>query len=201
MGSKSEKLLLALFKNKCIELGSFKLKSGIISPIYIDLRKLVSYPSLMRKCAAAYWTLIKKLSFDRLAAVPYAALPIASVISVIYQQPLVYTRKEAQGYGVSKLVQGEYKKGEQVVVIDDIITTGESKLMVIKPLVASGLKVKDVVILIDREQGGAEKLAAKGYQVHAVFYLTKVLEILWKKGKISFKKYQEVLEFLKKTRV
>lgn len=196
--TKKEKLILALFKNKCIEFGTFKLVSGITSPIYIDIRKLVSFPPLMKRSAAAYWSVIKKLRFDRLTGVPYAALPIASVISVEYNVPLVYTRKEQQDHGITKLVQGEYKKGEKVVVVDDIITTGASKLTVIEPLEKSGLKVKDVVILVDREQGGMEKLAEKGYSLHSVFLVTEVLEVLAKEHKINRKKYKEVLDYIHK---
>jgi orotate phosphoribosyltransferase len=197
---KKEKLVLDLFKYRCIEFGRFKLKSGIISPIYIDIRKLVSFPKLMKRTAAVYWSILKELKFDRLAGVPYAALPIVSVISVKYNLPLVYTRKEQQNHGITKSVQGEYQKGEKVVVIDDIVTTGDSKLMAIKPLEKSGLKVRDVVILIDREQGGKEKLATKGYKLHAVFLITEVLKILLNKRKISQKKYKKVVDYIDKTR-
>jgi len=198
--TKKEKLILDLLKNKCIKFGTFTLKSGITSPVYIDIRKLVSFPKLMKNCAAAYWAIVKKLKFDRLAGVPYAALPTASVMSVIYNVPMVYTRKEQQAHGITKLVQGEYKKGERVVIIDDIITTGASKFMVIEPLEKSGVKVKDVVILIDREQGGKEKLAAKGYKLHAVFLMTEVLDLLLKKRKITKEKYQEVVDYINKSR-
>lgn len=194
--TKKEKLILELLKHKCIEFGTFKLVSGILSPIYIDIRKLVSYPKLMKNCADAYWKILKKLKYNRISGVPYAALPIASVISVLYKKPMIYTRKEQQKHGITKLVQGEYNKGEKVVVIDDIITTGNSKIMVIKPLKKSGLKVKDVIILIDREQGGKENLAKKGYKLHSVFLITDVLKVLYKNKKIGKKKYQEVMNYL-----
>lgn len=199
MSSKKE-LVLNLLKNKCIEFGQFKLKSGVMSPIYIDLRKLVSFPKLMKTTATAYWSLIKKLKFDRLAGVPYAAFPIASVISAGYNVPMVYIRKEQQTHGITKLVQGEYKKGERVVLIDDIITTGASKIMTIRPLEKSGLKVTDVVILIDREQGGKEKLAAERYSLHSLFSITEVLDILLKKNRVSSRKYKEVLDYINTSR-
>jgi len=195
--TKREKLIIDLFKNKCIDFGKFKLKSGITSPVYIDIRKLVSYPSLMKKCAAAYWQTLKKLNFDRIAGVPYAALPIASVISVEYKVPMVYMRKEKQDHGITKLIQGEYKKGEKVVVIDDIVTTSNSKFIAIKPLEKSGLKVKDVLILLDREQGGKSNLKAKGYNLYSIFMMTEALDILKKYKKITKKKYQEVINYLK----
>ncbi|HUV46715.1 MAG TPA: orotate phosphoribosyltransferase [Candidatus Bathyarchaeia archaeon] len=198
--TKKEKLILELLRNKCIEFGSFKLKSGVISPYYIDIRKLVSYPKLLKKVAIVYWSLVKKLNFDRLAGVPYAALPVATVMNVLYDMPMVYTRKEQQTHGITKLVQGEYKKDETVVVIDDIITTGESKLMVIKPLEESGLKVKDVVLLIDRENGGKEIIEKAGYKLHTVFLMTSILAFLLKKKKVSKKLYQKCIDFMKKTK-
>lgn len=197
---KKEKLILDLFKNKCIEFGEFKLKSGIISPIYIDIRKLVSYPKLMKMSVAAYWSVIKKLKFDRIAGVPYAALPICSVISVEYNVPMVYTRKEQQDHGVTKLVQGEYSKNESVIIVDDIITTGDSKFMVIEPLEKSGLKISGIVILIDREQGGEERLLDRGYKLYSVFQITEVLNILFNNHKISKKKFEETVDYVRKTR-
>lgn len=195
-----EKLILELFRKKCIDFGAFKLKSGVMSPYYIDLRKLVSYPRLLKDVAAAYWTIIKKLKFQRLAGVPYAALPIAAVISSEFLVPWLYTRKETQDYGITKMVQGEYKKGDVVVLIDDIITTGASKLMVIEPLEKSGLRVKDVVLLIDRENGGKEILEKEGYKLHTVFLMTEILDILVKRGMVSEGLDKECRLFMEKTK-
>lgn len=197
---KKQKLILEMFKLKIIEFGSFKLKSGPVSPYYIDIRKLVSYPDLHKKVAAVYWSLVKKLKFDRLAGVPYAALPLASIMSVMYKTPMVYTRKETQKYGIVKLVQGEYKKGETVVVIDDIITTGVSKIMVIESLRKAGLKVKDIVLLIDRENGGKEIIEEKGYNLHTVFLMTDILNILLKNKKITKKIYDKCIKFMQRTK-
>jgi len=195
-----EKLILELLKHKCIEFGDFKLKSGIASPYYIDIRKLVSYPKLMDQVATLYWSLMKKLKFDKLAGVPYAALPIAAVISVKYNIPWVYTRKEKQSHGITKLVQGEYEKGDKVVVIDDIITTGMSKLMVIEPLKESCLKVKDIVLLVDRENGGKEIIEKKGYKLHTAYLMSEILKLLLNKRKIDKKMFDKCLKFMERTR-
>lgn len=195
-----EKLILGLLKYKCLEFGAFKLKSGFISPYYVDIRKLVSYPKLMKKVASAYWSILQKLKFKRLVGVPYAALPITAVLSVKYNIPWIYTRKEQQGYGITKLIQGEYKKRERVVVIDDIITTGASKLKVINPLKDAGLKVKDIVLLIDRENGGKEIIEKRGYKVHTVYKMTEILKILLAKKKISQHIHGKCLDFIKEVR-
>lgn len=198
--TKKEKLILELFRYKCIEFGAYKLKSGIISPYYIDIRKLVSFPGLMKKVTAVYWSIVKKLKFNRLAGVPYAALPTASIMSVLYNVPMVYTRKEKQTHGITKLVQGEYKKGEKVIVIDDIITTGASKLMVIKPLKESGLKVKDIVLLVDRENGGKKIIEKEGYKLHTVYLMSDMIKFLLAKEKITKNTYNKCINFMEKTR-
>lgn len=184
-----------------IKFGRFKLKSGMISPIYIDLRILVSYPRLLKRIAQAYGAILAQLSYDRLAGVPYAALPIAGAISLLLNKPWLYTRKEQKDYGLKKPVEGEWQKGETVVVIDDLITTGLSKLEIIKPLEKIGLKVKDVVVLIDREQGGKEELQKKGYALHAVFSVSAIIHQLFQEKKISALMYTTVNNFLGKSKI
>jgi len=196
-----EKLSLQLFKVGCIKFGEFILKSGIQSPIYIDLRILVSYPKVLKEVGKAYVSILKGLPFDRIAAVPYAGLPLASAVSSMMNKPWIYTRKEAKNHGIQRPIEGLYNKGEIIVVIDDLITTGASKLEVIKPIEREGLKVKDIVVLVDREQGGKEQLAKKGYRLHAVIKFSQMLKILRNKKRVSQKKYQEIVEFLEKTKI
>ena len=100
-----------LLEAGCIKFGSFTLKSGLQSPIYIDLRELVSYPTLLAQVARAYLPLLKDLAFDRLAALPYAALPIATAISLQSGWPMLYPRKEAKDYGTRAEIEGAFTPG------------------------------------------------------------------------------------------
>jgi uridine monophosphate synthetase len=196
-----EKLMLSLFEISAIKFGSFKLKSGMISPVYIDLRVLVSYPKVLKQVAKAYLSVLEKLKFDRMAAVPYTAIPIVAAVSFYNNKPWLYTRKEVKNYGTKKPFEGEYKVGERVVLVDDMITTGASKIEAIKPLTNAGLIIKDIVVLFDREQGGKEFLEEKGFRLYPVLTLKEWLDLLVKKKKISKEKYEEVISFINNTKI
>lgn len=199
--TKRESLMVNMFKIKAIKFGTFKLKSGMISPVYVDLRVLVSYPKVLKEIAGAYVLLLKNIPHKRMIAIPYTALPITANISAINNKPWIYTRKEVKSYGINRPVEGEYNEGERLVMIDDMITTGASKIETIKPLLGLGLEIKDIVVLVDREQGGREYLTKLGYRFHAVFTITEWLKTLLKMRKITQKTYDEVITYLALNRV
>ena len=180
-----EDLIVALYDAGCVRFGDFLLHSGQHSPIYLDLRMLVSRPGVLWRAARAYASLLAGLSFDRLAAIPYAALPIGTAVALLTGRPLIYPRREAKAHGTRRLIEGAWRPGETVVVLDDVVTTGGSKLEAIRPLEESGLVVRDVIVLIDRQQGGRATLEAQGYRLHAVLGMREILETLVKRGRVG----------------
>ena len=194
-----ERMADGLLEAGCVKFGEFTLKSGLKSPVYLDLRQLVSYPALLAQAAQAYAALLRELEFDRLAALPYAALPIGTAVSLLGGWPLVYPRKEAKAYGTKAEIEGLYVAGERAVVIDDLATTGGSKFEAIEKLSAAGLVVKDVVVLIDRESGAAQALAGQGYTMHAVFTLSGLLAYWEGASKVSAEQAAAVRRFLAET--
>ncbi len=195
----SAALAEGLLQAGCVRFGKFTLKSGLESPIYFDLRQLISHPGLLSEVAEAYLPVLKTLKFDRLAALPYAALPIVTAISLKSSWPMLYPRKEVKSYGTKADIEGAYVAGERVVVIDDLATTGGSKFEAIKKLTDAGMTVQDVVVLIDRQSGADESLAAAGYRLHAVVSLTQLLDYWEKSGLVPADQISTTRTFLAKS--
>lgn len=195
---KIEDLYLELYVAGCIKFGEFTLKSGIVSPIYIDLRLLVSYPRLLADIGCFLSAQALSGQCSRIAGIPYAGIPIAVATALASNIPMIYPRKEVKEYGTRKLIEGKFFEGENVLVIDDIITDGASKIEAIRPLEKAGLEVTDVYVVIDREQGGEQILAEAGYTLHSLGKISEVLDVLWSHAKIGSAVREQVMDFIAK---
>lgn len=185
-----------IFDAGCIKFGEFKLKSGIMSPVYCDFRGLVSNPDLLAEIGKALAKRAKEIGCDRIAGIPYAGLPLGVAASLAGTIPMIYPRKEVKDYGTRKAIEGAYTQGEKVLVIDDIITDGASKIEAIEPLKAAGLVVTDVLVILDREQGGGKLLAQEGYTLHSLGTLSEVLDVLVAAGKVDAAMRGKVAAFM-----
>lgn len=193
-------LVLKLNDIEAIKFGSFTLKSGIESPIYLDLRLIVSYPLILKAISEAMWEKIKGVQLDLLCGVPYTAMPIATAISISRNIPMVLRRKEEKNYGTKKMIEGRYHAGQHCVIVEDTVTSGSSIIETMLPLQSEGLVVKDAVVLIDREQGGRENLAKKNLVLHSVMTLSFIIDTLTEAKLIEADVAMKVKEFMHQNR-
>lgn len=111
---------------------------------------------------------------------------------------MLIRRKEAKGYGTKKLIEGKFDKGETCLILEDVVTTGSSVLETTRDLQSEGLIIEDAIVLVDREQGGAENIAAQKMRLHSIFTLKYLLETLKEAGKITEKVVEDVKNYLQK---
>jgi uridine monophosphate synthetase len=153
------------------------------------LEQIISDPNLFHRVLHGYASLMEGLNFERIAGIPYGALPTATGLALQLHKPLIYPRKEVKAHGARRLIEGDFQEGDQVIVVDDILISGGSVLEGIAKLERSGLVVKDVVVFIDhggeRDRSARERLKAKGYQVHAVMDIQRITRALLAAGRLS----------------
>ncbi|XP_018493903.1 LOW QUALITY PROTEIN: uridine 5'-monophosphate synthase-like [Galendromus occidentalis] len=192
-------LIRDILKYEAVKFGSFTLKSGVVSPIYMDIRVCVSHPKFLTAIAEAVEQTLKaaNLRFDHLCGVPYTALPIATCISTKTHQPMLMRRKEAKAYGTKQIIEGKYRAGDKVLVIEDIVTSGSSILETVKVLENAGLTVTDAIVLIDREQGGKGYLEERGINLHPVLKLSEIIDRLEVENLIQADVAQRSREFIR----
>ncbi|HLZ23755.1 MAG TPA: hypothetical protein VKQ30_16715 [Ktedonobacterales bacterium] len=189
----------ALLATGAVKFGAFRLKlhetrpDAPLSPIYVDLRVLQSFPDALDAAVAALAEMIARagLAFTRYAGIPMAATPLVAVLSHVTRVPMI-TPREEKSHGAGGTINGAFTPGETVLAIDDVVSHAESKLEAIRVLEASGLRVRDVAVLVDREQGGREQLAAAGYALHAAVRIGELLDYWRATGGVDAQTYARV---------
>lgn len=183
-------LILQLFDLDCILFGDYLQASGEKFPYYIDLRKIISQPQVFQKVLNAYSEILETLNFDRIAGIPYGALPTATGLSLRLHHPMIYPRKEVKAHGTRRVIEGHFEIGETAVVVDDILISGKSAIEGAEKIESQGLKVEDIVVFIDHEKGVKDRLKAKGYRAHSVLKISEINQTLYEAGRISKQQYQ-----------
>ena len=196
MENKKE-FFLECYQLGIIKFGRFTMKSGIESPFYVDLRPLASDPKILKRLANYLLDMLPLDNFDLICGVPYAALPMATAMSLESYLPLIIKRKEAKEYGTKKMIEGIFQKGQNCLLVEDVITSGKSLLETIPEIENEGISVSDIVVVLDRQQGGKEMLESKGYRVHTLFTISEVCSILKEENHLSDDEVTRIDDFLK----
>ena len=179
------RLMKGLIDTECFKTGSFTLKSGKVSPFYIDLRRVISEPGLLDLVAQAYAHLASGLEFDRIAGIPAAALPLATAVAIKINKPMIWPRMPVKDHGTGVRVEGAFKAGERVLLLDDLITTGTSKIEAIEILRAEGLIVRDLAVLIERGKQGRTDMKTQEVNLYAFFSVKELLVLCEQLGVID----------------
>lgn len=191
-----QELALQLFDLGVLQFGSFTLKSGLQSPFYLDFRKIIAYPEILREISQQLWELTKDLPVDHICGVPYAALSLSSTMATMHNKSMIVKRKEVKKHGTKKIVEGVFEKGDSCVVIDDVISSGISMIETLEILENEGLAINHVLAIVDRQQGGKDALEKHHYQVHCVYTIGEILDILLAGEKITQQQYEDTLDFI-----
>ncbi len=187
-------LILQLFDIGCLLFGEYVQASGATFSYYIDLRKIISNPQVFNQVLSAYGDIVENLDFDRIAGIPYGALPTATGLALNLQRPMIFPRKEVKAHGTRRLIEGHFNPGEKVVVIDDILITGKSVMEGAEKLKSAGLNIEDIVVFIDHEGGVKDRLTQNGYRAHSVLNISEITETLYESGRINQKQYNSFKE-------
>lgn len=195
MSAAVEKLILHLFEAGMVKFGQFTLKSGAKSAFYFDLRPIISRPLLLRQLAGVFVEQMEGLVCDRIAGIPFTGLPLAVAVALEGNYPMVFCRERSKAYGTGRLVEGDHNVGDRVLLLDDTITDGASKLDSIERFRSVQLVVKDVLVFLDRRQGGEATLRRHAVNLVSVCDVYDLLRVLFAAGKIVQEQYEEVLSY------
>lgn len=189
-----EELIKGLYSSNIVSFGQFKLKSGVISPYYLDLRQLFKYPAVLNGVADG-------MSCDRsllddenyLIGVPYGGIPLVTMISQHTNMPFLLIRKEPKTYGTKKIIEGLERGITKCILVEDVITSGKSIEEVIQKVKEEGVEVTHVLVCIDREEGGMKRLRDQGVSISALFTITELLQE-WSKYKLIPQEQVDVVQ-------
>lgn len=187
-------LILQLYDIGCILFGEFVQASGATFPYYVDLRKIISNPQIFHQILNAYAEILKDLRFDRIAGIPYGSLPTATGLALRLNYPMIFPRKEVKAHGTRRVIEGNFQPGETIVVVDDILISGNSAMEGAAKIKSVGLQVQDIVVFLDHEQGVKDRLLQNGYRSHSVLTISEVTETLYQAGRINEAQFQALVE-------
>jgi len=200
--SAEEEICRILKKTAALEFGTFKLSSGRVTPYYIDLRIIPSFPDAFHRISEIYVDAIRRKigdkSFDRVSGIPLAGMAFAVLAAFHLNKPFLYVRQKRRLRGRERRVEGILMPGDRVLLIDDLITTGLSLERAALAIRAEGGIVTDAFVLLDREEGGKERLSRNGITVHSVLRISNIAKRLFEINAIDEAQLEIILNQVRK---
>lgn len=204
-------LAQALHEVDAVQFGDFTMgRTTINSPVYVNLRKLVSNPRALARAARVMQEKVQTLqsmrhpqvqTFQRVCGIPFGGLHLATAFSLRSTTPMIYVHPAKERNGSRVFVEGVYEEGEHVLLIDDLVTTGGGIVETAEFLrTNAGLLVRDVLVLVDREEGARERLKARGYNLISILGLEAMLNYLMASEKIDEQWYRKSIDYLQQRR-
>lgn len=173
-----DKLLKLLKENDVIKFGDFTLSSGKKSDYYVDMKKAITMPEILEAVAYLITEKIENESIDKVAGPALGAVPIATATSLISKKPMLMIRKEKKSYGTSKQIEGELLENDNVVIVEDVTTTGGSLLKAINVINENGGKITEAFVIVDREEGAKETFEENNIKFTPLLTITEFKEYL-----------------------
>ncbi len=197
-----EELAKILTNIDALQFGIFKLTSGKVSPYYIDLRIVPSFPDAYQDIIDHYTQTIKNQigtdKFDRIAGVPIAGVPFASQVAFNLKKPFLYTRKGIRLHGRERRVEGILVSGDRVLLMDDLATTGLTLRKAADAIRAEGGVVTDALVFLDREEGASELLKKSGVALHTSLKISEIANLLFELGAVDEESLKTIRKQIKK---
>ena len=172
------KLMELLKEDNVIKFGDFTLSSGRKSDYYIDMKKAITEPAILECVAHLITDKIKDMDIDKIAGPALGAVPIATATSLISKKPMLMIRKAKKSYGTNKQIEGELLDNDQVIIVEDVTTTGGSLIKSIDVIEENGGKIIEAFVIVDREEGAKETFEEKGIKFTPLLTISELKEYL-----------------------
>lgn len=169
-------LMDLLEKNQVVKFGKFILSSGKESDYYVDMKRAITDPEILQTIAEIINSKIEKDNIDKIAGPALGAVPIATAVSLHSKIPLLMIRKEKKGYGTSKLIEGDLSENDNVIVVEDVTTTGNSLLKAIDAIEDNGGFVKRAFVVVDRCEGAQDNFNKKGVKLEPLISIEEFMK-------------------------
>ena len=197
-----EEICRVLKKTNAVDFGAYKLSNGKVTPYYVDLRVIPSFPDAFKAVSDILTDTVERVldtqRFDMIGGIPIDGTPFAALLAFRLNKPLLYTRQNLQLRGRERRVEGVLLPGDRVLLVDDLVTTGQSLLKAASAIRAEGGVVSDAFVLLDREEGGREKLAKSGINLRSVLMMGEAARMLYELSVIDEEQLDIILKQIKK---